>query len=149
MSYTGHGFIGVALPCALLAAGLATPNPLAAITKTENLRCTQITSGDIILMRAHFEVRIALKGFSVSFEAEPQFGTDRLLTVVIAGVPVGELKSQRIVGGYVGGELNLSDPVDPLTHSEEFPDDFPSEVGPDTTVSLTDGGKALVSCRLE
>ena len=58
MSYARHGFIGVALPCALLALGLATSNPLAAITKNEKLRCTQITSGDIILMRAHFEVKI-------------------------------------------------------------------------------------------
>jgi hypothetical protein len=144
-----RGFIGAVLFCVLLAMGLATANPPAAITASVSLKCTEITSGDIIVMRVRYETRITAKAFAVSFDAEPQFGTGRLLTVLVAGVPVGELKSQRIVGGYVGGEMTFTEPVEPFTHSKAFPDDFPPEVAPDTAVSLAAGGKILVSCRLE
>ena len=146
MKNARHAFIGAAYFCTSLAAGLATS---AAKITNISLDCTEITSGDIILMRAHFADKTEAKTFAVTFQAEPDFGTDREVTVVVAGVPIGALMSQVIVGGYVGGEMSFSDPVVPFTQTKGFPSDFPSAVKRNAQVSLTAGGKTLVSCRLE
>jgi len=113
------------------------------------VQCTTISGGDVILMRAHFEIgKGRVRTFTAGIQAKARFGSGRPMIVTAEGVEVGRFKTEDILGGDVAGVLALNDA--PLTgdHTQPFPSDFPA-IGPNAPIAIESDGRIVLGCRLE
>ena len=127
----------------ILAAALASSlacNTAVAQDDRVRLRCDAEGRRDIS-MDARYQERRGRSRFDSSFEARRggRFSEGDILPVVVAGVEVGQITLQVLVGGDVGGDLEFDSHPDEMN---PFPDDFP-EVARGTSVIVGPLGCAL------
>jgi hypothetical protein len=133
--------------CGALAAALLTSSSVHGASP--NFQCTVISSGEVILMRARFQVpKHKLRLFGAELQAKRSFGAGRRLSVHVEGVEIGRFKMKPIVGGDVAGELALNDAPLPGDHTRNFPPEFPP-AHRGTKVDIRSDGKKVLGCALE
>jgi hypothetical protein len=102
-------------------------------------------------MQARFERRDGgRRKFNTQFEAAPggAFTPGQRMIVLVADVKVGAVRLKTVIGGDVGGELQLDDAAGPGDDEKPFPADFPP-VQRNTNVQVKIGGDILLGCRLQ
>src|SRR5437763_164736 len=134
MMTTGKILLAVSFLMALaaLAALPAWPAP----AKPVSSHCTMIGMGNVILIRANLETFKGMpRTFGTVFQGKAGFGAGRRLTVAAGGVDVGTMKTKPILGGDIGGELQLNAAPRFGDRTKPFPPDFP-RVGPNTSIAV-------------
>lgn len=131
--------LNLMLVAAAMAGSMAWNNAIAAENRVR-VSCDSQGVQDVS-MDARFQKRRGRAKFDASFEAAPggPLSEGDVLPVLVAGVEVGSITLETVVGGDVGGDLEFDTNPDEFN---PFPDNFPA-IAPGTSVVVGPMGCGL------